>query len=183
MPRPSRRPFGAPLDQAINGVDGMLYLRSASAGNGALAMTVTFAIGTDPDLAAINVNNRVQGVLSTLPEEVRRQGVQVRKRSTSFLKILALDSDDPRFDAVFISNYALLNIVDELRRIPGVGDVQIFGCEGLLDPDLAASRRAGEARPDAGGRRGGRYASRTRSSPPGVSARSRWPDASTSRSR
>ena len=133
----------APLDQAINGVDGMLYLRSASAGNGALVMTVTFAIGTDPDLAAINVNNRVQGVLSTLPEEVRRQGVQVRKRSTSFLKILALDSDDPRFDAVFISNYALLNIVDELRRIPGVGDVQIFGSKDYsiriwLRPDVLA---------------------------------------------
>jgi hypothetical protein len=104
--------------QAINGVDGMLYLRSASAGNGALAMTVTFAIGTDPDLAAINVNNRVQSMLSTLPEEVRRQGVQVRKRSTSMLKIFALDSDDPRFDSVFISNYALLNVVDELRVSP-----------------------------------------------------------------
>jgi hydrophobe/amphiphile efflux-1 (HAE1) family protein len=133
----------APLDQAINGVDGMLYLRSASAGNGALAMTVTFAIGTDPDLAAINVNNRVQSMLSTLPEEVRRQGVQVRKRSTSMLKIFALDSDDPRFDSVFISNYALLNVVDELRRIPGVGDVQIFGSKDYsirvwLRPDVLA---------------------------------------------
>ena len=72
----------APLDQAINGVDGMLYLRSASASNGALNQTVTFAVGTDPDLAAINVNNRVQSALATLPEEVRRQGVQVSKRST-----------------------------------------------------------------------------------------------------
>ena len=74
--------MAAPLDQAINGVDGMLYLRSASASNGALNQTVTFAIGTDPDLAAINVNNRVQSALATLPEEVRRQGVQVTKRST-----------------------------------------------------------------------------------------------------
>ncbi len=133
----------APLDQAINGVDGMLYLRSASASNGALNQTVTFAIGTDPDLAAINVNNRVQSALATLPEEVRRQGVQVTKRSTSFLKIIALDSEDPRFDAVFISNYALLNIVDELRRIPGVGDVQIFGSKDYsirvwLRPDALA---------------------------------------------
>ena len=71
----------APLEQAINGVDNMLYMHSASAGNGSLQMTVTFAIGTDPDLAAINVNNRVQSALSLLPEEVRRQGVTVRKRS------------------------------------------------------------------------------------------------------
>ena len=135
--------MAAPLDQAINGVDGMLYLRSASASNGALNLTVTFAIGTDPDLAAINVNNRVQSALATLPEEVRRQGVQVTKRSTSFLKIIALDSEDPRFDAVFISNYALFNIVDELRRIPGVGDVQIFGSKDYsirvwLRPDVLA---------------------------------------------
>jgi HAE1 family hydrophobic/amphiphilic exporter-1/multidrug efflux pump len=132
-----------PLDQAINGVDGMLYLRSASASNGALSMTVTFAVGTDPDLAAINVNNRVQSPIAALPEEVRRQGVQVNKRSTSFLKIIALDSADPRFDAVFISNYALFNIVDDLRRIPGVGDVQIFGSKDYsirvwLRPDVLA---------------------------------------------
>ncbi|HWJ06025.1 MAG TPA: multidrug efflux RND transporter permease subunit [Steroidobacteraceae bacterium] len=133
----------APLDQAINGVDGMLYLRSASAGNGALVMAVTFAIGSDPDLNAINVNNRVQSALSALPEEVRRQGVTVRKSQQSFLKIIALDSADPRFDALFISNYALLNVVDELRRIPGVGDVQIFGSKDWsiriwLRPDVLA---------------------------------------------
>ncbi|HEX7374386.1 MAG TPA: efflux RND transporter permease subunit, partial [Steroidobacteraceae bacterium] len=133
----------APLDQAINGVDNMLYVSSASAGNGMLQMTVTFAIGTDPDLAAINVSNRIQSVLAQLPEEVRRQGVTVRKRSNTFLKIYALDSDDPRFDDVFISNYALLNIVDELRRIPGVGDAQIFGSKDYsiriwLQPDRLA---------------------------------------------
>jgi HAE1 family hydrophobic/amphiphilic exporter-1/multidrug efflux pump len=133
----------APLDQAVNGVDNMLYLRSASAGNGAMNLTVTFKIGTDPDLAAINVNNRVQSALSTLPEEVRRQGVQVQKSSMSMLKIFALDSDDPRFDSVFVSNYALLNVVDELRRVPGVGDVQIFGSKDYsirvwLRPDRLA---------------------------------------------
>ncbi len=133
----------APLDQAINGVDNMLYLNSASAGNGLLQMAVTFAIGTDPDLAAINVNNRIQSVLAQLPEEVRRQGVIVRKRTNTMLKIFALDSDDPRYDAVFISNYALLNIVDELRRVPGVGDVEIFGSKDYsirvwLKPDRLA---------------------------------------------
>ena len=156
----------APLEQAINGVDNMLYVRSASAGNGSLAMTITFAIGTDPDLAAINVNNRVQSALSQLPEEVRRQGVSVRKRSTSFLQIIALDSEDPRFDAVFISNYALLNVVDELRRVPGVGDAQIFGSKdysiriwlrpdrlaqlGLTPADVAAAVREQNAQFAAG---------------------------------
>jgi hydrophobe/amphiphile efflux-1 (HAE1) family protein len=133
----------APLDQAINGVEGMLYLRSASAGNGFLSTVVTFAIGTDADLAAINVQNRVQSALASLPEEVRRQGVQVRKSQMSLLMILALDSDDPRFDSVFISNYALLNVVDELRRVPGIGDVQIFGSKDYsirvwLRPDVLA---------------------------------------------
>jgi len=156
----------APLEQVINGVDDMLYLRSASAGNGALSMTVTFAIGTDPDLAAINVNNRIQSALAQLPEEVRRQGVSVRKRSMSFLQIVALDSEDPRFDAVFISNYALLNVVDELRRIPGVGDAQIFGSKdysiriwlrpdrlaqlGLTPADVAAAVREQNAQFAAG---------------------------------
>jgi hydrophobe/amphiphile efflux-1 (HAE1) family protein len=156
----------APLEQVINGVDDMLYLRSASAGNGALSMTVTFAIGTDPDLAAINVNNRIQSALAQLPEEVRRQGVSVRKRSMSFLQIVALDSEDPRFDAIFISNYALLNVVDELRRIPGVGDAQIFGSKdysiriwlrpdrlaqlGLTPADVAAAVREQNAQFAAG---------------------------------
>jgi HAE1 family hydrophobic/amphiphilic exporter-1/multidrug efflux pump len=156
----------APLEQAINGVDNMLYVRSASAGNGSLGMTITFAIGTDPDLAAINVNNRVQSALSQLPEEVRRQGVSVRKRSTSFLQIIALDSEDPRFDAVFISNYALLNVLDELRRVPGVGDAQIFGAKdysiriwlrpdrlaqlGLTPSDVAAAVREQNAQFAAG---------------------------------
>jgi len=129
-------------------------------------MTITFAIGTNPDLAAINVSNRVQTALSQLPEEVRRQGVSVRKRSTSFLQIVALDSEDPRFDAVFISNYALLNVVDELRRIPGVGDAQIFGSKdysmrvwlrpdrlaelGLTPSDVAAAIREQNAQFAAG---------------------------------
>ena len=112
----------APLEQQINGVDGMLYLRSASAGNGSLSITVTFAIGTDPDLATINVDNRVQAALATLPEEVRRQGVTVRKRSSTILQIATIGSTDPRHDQIYVSNYASFNVIDELRRIPGVGD-------------------------------------------------------------
>jgi HAE1 family hydrophobic/amphiphilic exporter-1/multidrug efflux pump len=119
----------APLEQQINGVEDMLYLRSASAGSGLLSINVTFAIGTDPDLAAINVDNRVQAALSTLPEEVRRQGVTVRKQSSALLQVISIDSDDPRYDEIFFTNYALLNIVDELRRIPGVANAEIIGAK------------------------------------------------------
>src|SRR5687768_15997999 len=133
----------APLEQQINGVEGMLYLRSASSGSGFLSMTVTFAIGTDPDLAAINVDNRVQAALSQLPEEVRRQGVTIRKQSSSILQVISIDSEDPRYDEIFFTNYALLNIVDELRRIPGVANAEIVGAKEYsiriwLHPDKLA---------------------------------------------
>ncbi|MGL6046562.1 MAG: efflux RND transporter permease subunit, partial [Vogesella sp.] len=116
----------SPLEQAINGVDDMLYLQSTSASNGRLTVTVTFKIGTNPDQATINVNNRVQSALSSLPEEVRRQGVNVRKQAATFLQVISLYSPDKRFDTLFMSNYALLNVVDELKRIPGVGQVTNF---------------------------------------------------------
>jgi hydrophobe/amphiphile efflux-1 (HAE1) family protein len=133
----------APLEQQINGVENMLYLSSASSSSGFLSITVTFAIGTDPDLAAINVDNRIQAALQQLPEEVRRQGVTVRKQSSSLLQILAVDSEDPRYDEIFFTNYAILNIVDELRRIPGVADAQVFGAKEYsiriwLQPDRLA---------------------------------------------
>ena len=133
----------APLEQQINGVEGMLYLRSASAGSGFLSMTVTFAVGTDPDLAAINVDNRVQAAVSQLPEEVRRQGVTTRKQSSSILQVISIDSEDPRYDEIFFTNYALLNIVDELRRIPGVASAEIVGAKEYsirvwLHPDKLA---------------------------------------------
>ncbi|KAF0234641.1 MAG: hydrophobic/amphiphilic exporter-1 (mainly G- bacteria) HAE1 [Desulfovibrionaceae bacterium] len=117
----------APLEQQINGVDRMLYMRSTSAGDGSISISVVFSVGTDPDQATINVNNRVQSGLTSLPEEVRRQGVTVSKKSSNFLQVLTMDSRDGRYDTVFISNYALVNVLDELRRLPGVGDAVIFG--------------------------------------------------------
>ncbi|MFL6618195.1 MAG: efflux RND transporter permease subunit, partial [Povalibacter sp.] len=117
----------APLEEQINGVEGMLYMQSVNAGDGTLTINVTFDIGADPDLAAINVNNRVQAAVPRLPEEVRRQGVTVRKASASILQIVTLTSPDGTQDLLSLSNYALLNVVDELRRVPGVGDVQMFG--------------------------------------------------------
>ena len=117
----------APLEEEINGVEGMLYMQSVNAGDGTLSINVTFAVGFDPDLAAINVNNRVQAAVPRLPEEVRRQGVAVRKASASLLQIVALTSPDGSQDSIAISNYASLNVLDEIRRIKGVGDAQMWG--------------------------------------------------------
>src|SRR5262245_36999096 len=119
----------APLEQEINGVENMLYMQSVNSGDGTLAINVTFAVGTDPDMAAINVNNRVQAAVPRLPEDVRRQGVVVRKTSTSILQVIALTSPDNSLDLLAITSYASLNILDELRRIPGVGDAQMWGQE------------------------------------------------------
>ena len=116
-----------PLEQALNGVEGMLYIRSTSASSGVLQVNVTFAVGTNPDLAVINVQNRVQTALPLLPEEVRRQGVTVAKSLPSFLQVVTIDVPDGRYDSLYVSNYATINVVDELRRIPGVGDIQVFG--------------------------------------------------------
>ena len=117
----------APIEEQINGVEGMLYMQSVAAGDGTLSVNITFEVGTDPDMAAVNVNNRVQAAVPRLPEEVRRQGVTVRKTSPNFLQIISLSSPDGTQDALSISNYALLNVLDEIRRIKGVGDVQMFG--------------------------------------------------------
>src|SRR5690606_7586289 len=102
----------APLEEQINGVENMLYMNSVNAGDGTLAINVTFNVGADPDLAAINVNNRVQAAVPRLPEEVRRQGVVVRKASTSILQIVGVTSPDGSMDTLALSSYASLNILD-----------------------------------------------------------------------
>jgi HAE1 family hydrophobic/amphiphilic exporter-1/multidrug efflux pump len=156
----------APLEQQINGVENMIYVRSASSGSGTLSLAVTFAVGTDPDLAVINVQNRVQAALPLLPEEVRRQGVVVRKTSPSILKVVTLQSPDGRLDDLAVSNYALVNVVDELRRIPGVGAADVFGAReysiriwmrpdrlaelGLTPVDVATAIREQNAQSSAG---------------------------------
>ena len=133
----------APLEQQINGVEGMIYMQSTSTGSGTLNLSVYFQTGTNPDQANINVNNRVQRATVLLPEEVRRQGVTVTKRSTSILQVLTMSSPDRRYDTVYISNYALVNVLDELRRTPGVGDASLFGASDYsmriwLRPDKVA---------------------------------------------
>ncbi|MDP3421828.1 MAG: efflux RND transporter permease subunit, partial [Thiobacillus sp.] len=133
----------APLENAINGIEDMMYMSSTSASNGVLEIQVTFEIGSDVDKAALNVNNRVKQAEARLPEEVRRQGVNVEKGSSAFLQVLAFLSPDGRYDDLYTSNYVTLNVLDRLKRIPGTTNVQIFGAKDYamriwLKPDRMA---------------------------------------------
>ncbi|MCZ6806555.1 MAG: efflux RND transporter permease subunit, partial [Deltaproteobacteria bacterium] len=107
----------APIEQQVNGVEGMIYMSSTSANDGSYALTVTFEVGTNLDMAQVLVQNRVAIALPRLPEEVKRQGVTTKKQSTSIVLIIALTSEDEGFDALYLSNYATLRVVDELKRI------------------------------------------------------------------
>jgi multidrug efflux pump subunit AcrB len=136
--------IAAPLEQQINGASNMIYMDSKSANDGTYNLTVTFDVGTNPDIAAVDVQNRVAIAETSLPQDVIRQGVQIRKQSTDFLEVYALTSPKRTYDNVFLSNYALLNIQDALARINGVGFVRIFGARDYsmriwLDPDKMAN--------------------------------------------
>ncbi len=131
------------LEQEINGVDNMIYMTSTSSSSGSLNLNVFFEIGTDPDQATIDVNNRVQAALSSLPQEVQVRGVTVRKSSSSILKIISIFAEDDAYDKIFMANYALINIVDELKRVKGVGDAALFGVQDYsmriwMQPDKLA---------------------------------------------
>lgn len=135
----------APLEQAITGVEGMLYMSSQSATDGRMILTVTFAQGTDADMAQIQVQNRVSRALPRLPDEVQRQGVVTQKTSPDILMVVHLLSPDKRYDPLYISNYAYLQVRDELSRIAGVSDVLVWGAGEYsmrlwLDPNLIAAR-------------------------------------------
>ena len=119
----------APLESQINGVEHMMYMSSTAGSNGVLEIQITFDIGTDADQAALNVNNRVKQVEARLPEDVRRQGITVDKGSSSFLQVIAFSSPDGRYDNLFTSNYVTLNVLDNIKRIPGTTNVQIFGAK------------------------------------------------------
>ncbi len=135
----------APLEQQINGVEDMLYMNSTSSANGDMNITVSFKVGTDPDQAMINVNNRVQGATATLPEDVRRYGVTVDKKSSAILQMIAFYSPSGRSDTTTIGNYVLVNIVDELKRIEGVGDAMVMSANDYairiwVKPDVLSQR-------------------------------------------
>jgi len=135
----------APLEQAIVGVENVLYMSSQSTADGKITLTVTFALGTDLDNAQVQVQNRVTRTQPKLPEEVTRLGVTVDKSSPDLTMVVHLLSPDNRYDMLYLSNYALLNVKDELSRLDGVGDVQLFGLGDYslrvwLDPNKIASR-------------------------------------------
>ena len=115
-----------PIEAQVVGVDKMIYMKSNSGNDGSYSLTVSFDLSSNPDIDVVNVNNRVQTALSQLPPEVQLEGLTVQKRSTSILEFLALYSDDPKMDPLFISNYVLINVLDQLARTPGVGQANLF---------------------------------------------------------
>ena len=134
-----------PLEQAINGVEGMTYMQSSSTNSGVSTITVSFDVGRDPDLAAIDVQNRVNQALGRMPTDVRTTGITVLKNTTGFLGGLGFFSKDNRYDAQFLSNYVDLYVKDALKRVPGVGNIFIFGERKFamrlwLDPAKLAAR-------------------------------------------
>jgi multidrug efflux pump len=137
------RTVAAPLEEQLSGVERLLYYGSSSSSNGQTTITITFEVGTDIDKATANVNNRVQLATPRLPDEVRRNGIVVAKQSNNFLLVFAVHSPDNSRDTLFLSNYVTQNVVDELKRVPGVADVFIFGARDYamrlwLNPDRMA---------------------------------------------
>ncbi|MDX1692657.1 MAG: efflux RND transporter permease subunit, partial [Ketobacteraceae bacterium] len=133
----------APLEEEINGVDNMLYMSSTSTNSGSYELTITFAVGTDPDIAAVNVQNRVALATSKLPSEVTRQGVTTRKQSSGMLLVISLVSPNGSHDSLYLSNYASLYLEDRIARINGVGRVAQFGARDYgmrvwVDPEKLA---------------------------------------------
>jgi multidrug efflux pump subunit AcrB len=134
-----------PIEQEINGVEGMAFMSSVSSSDGSMALTIVFEVGTDLDTANVLVQNRVSLAETRLPEEVRRQGVSVKKQSPEITLFIAFYSPDDTLDSSFLHNFVKLNIEDEIKRVPGVGDVRTFGTGEFgmriwLDPNRLKSR-------------------------------------------
>ena len=136
---------GLPIEQQVNGVDGMLYMSSNSSSSGAYSLTITFAVGTDIDMATVMVQNRVSIAQSSLPEAVIVQGITTKKQSSNIVMMLTLSSRDSTYSGLYLSNYASLNMTDELTRLPGVGSVSVMGAGSYsmriwLDPNAMRIR-------------------------------------------
>ncbi|MEM6678429.1 MAG: efflux RND transporter permease subunit, partial [Pseudomonadota bacterium] len=147
-----------PIEQQVVGVEDMIYMKSTSGADGSYSLIVTFAVGTDPDIATVNVQNRVSAATASLPSEVNATGVTVRKSSPALLQMIAVYDEKNEFDSIFLSNWATINLVDPLKRIPGMGDVSVIGARdysmrvvldvdrmtslGLVPGDIAGALRA-----------------------------------------
>ena len=144
-PKEIAETVATPLEEAINGVEDMMYFKSVAGSDGVLQMTITFRPGTNAEDATVRVQNRVSQALARLPEAVRRQGVTTQKQSPTFLMVVHLTSPDGRYDTLYLRNYARLHVKDRLARVQGVGDAQVFGggdyaMRAWLDPAKVASR-------------------------------------------
>src|SRR5258706_170434 len=144
-PKTIAETVASPLEQAINGVEDSLYMFSQATGDGVMTLTITFKLGTDVDKAQVLVQNRVSQSLPKLPEEVRRLGVTTRKQSPDLTMVVHLFSPNGRYDEVYLRNYATLQVKDVLARIPGAGDVELFGSGDYamrvwLDPNKVAAK-------------------------------------------
>ncbi|MCB4820203.1 efflux RND transporter permease subunit [Roseicella aerolata] len=120
---------GQIVESAVNGVENMIYMRSNSGNDGVYQLSVSFALGSNPDINTVNVNNRIQANLARLPQEVQRAGLIVRKQSSAVLQFIALTSTSAEHDPLFLSNYATINMIDRMARVPGVGQVNLFGAQ------------------------------------------------------
>ncbi|WP_314153754.1 multidrug efflux RND transporter permease subunit OqxB [Rouxiella badensis] len=144
-PKEIAETVATPLEEAINGVENMMYMKSVAGSDGVLVTTVTFRPGTDPDQAQVQVQNRVAQAAARLPEDVQRQGVTTQKQSPTMTLVVHLYSPSGKYDSLYLRNYATLKVKDELARLPGVGQVQIFGAGEYamrvwLDPNKVAAR-------------------------------------------
>jgi HAE1 family hydrophobic/amphiphilic exporter-1 len=155
-----------PIEQQVNGVQDMIYMQSYSGADGSYSLTVTFKIGADLDISQVLVQNRVSSALSSLPQAVQAQGVIVQKNSTAILQIVTLTSPDRRYDSLYLANYATIKLKDEIARLPGVGNVVVFGAgqysmriwldpnkmqaRGLMPQDVIAALRQQSAQVTAG---------------------------------
>lgn len=138
--------IAAPIEQELSGIENLLYFDSQSANDGSLTITLTFEIGSDQDIAAVEVQNRLKRAEPRLPAEVIRQGISVAKVSNNILAVVALNTENPQYDDLYLSNYATIYMLDSIKRVPGVGDAQVFGAKDYsmriwLNPDKLAARQ------------------------------------------
>ena len=133
-----------PIEQELNGTPGMIYMESNSSNSGSFSATITFDISSNPDLAAVEVQNRIKLAENRLPAEVIQNGISIEKQAPSQLMTISLSSSDPRFDEIYLSNFATINVLDVIRRIPGVGRVsnvgsRYYGMNIWVQPDKLAN--------------------------------------------
>jgi len=164
-----------PIEAQVVGVDKMIYMKSINGDDGSYTLVVSFELGTDPDINAVNVNNRVQIALSSLPQDVQRQGVTVKKKSSALLGVIALYAPKHTHDQLFLSNYVTINMLDAIKSTPGVGDAALWGPQ---DYSMRAWVRA-EA---SSMRRFGRPFSIALAMPPKASTSAMWVSARSARS-